>query len=279
MKPLAIINAAAAVAVALAVATSVVGSLIFRRIESWLAWRRTSEDVLGRWYWQVTYRPPEIEWNHLWSVELVKVYRRGNRVRGTMYRVHAAHFDRRWEFEGRIHRHRHLVFSYRSTGKEFGHDGTMRLGALTNEIWCGSFEAIPEPSSDARVRAAQSDSALRRIGPDFTEESLVEWVAADKRSDDEVRAYLATIPDSSPASPRLVAKHLPADVAEVLLTPPPYASWWMRGLQAASAVTSPQSLSALYAEQQLRRARPRPWDSPSRKLLGEGEGGDTGEAA
>jgi hypothetical protein len=251
----------------LGIVCAVIGGGVLEYSKNLRASSPSKDSVIGRWYWQVTYRPGETNWRAIWSIELVRIYRDGEKIWGTMYRVYPAHFTRRWEFTGYLRRERHLILNYRSIGKEFGVDGTMQLGILTKRNWCGTFEAIPEPASEGRVRAAQADSAMSRIGPDFSEKALVEWVAADHDPDDAVRGFLALLPATGDGGLEESLRELPVAAREIVTTPPPYPSWLMKHCQALGAIAFPLAMSVVYGMQRLSAARARLWDSPAARLL------------
>jgi hypothetical protein len=186
-----------------------------------------------------------------------------------MYRVYPSRYQRRWIFEGRLQGDHHLSLIYHSIGEDYGSNGTISLGILNRWLWCGAFQQIPDPERGLEMRAHVVERrGTRRIGPDFTEESLIEWVAADSDPDDAVRGFLASIPVESPAAPSHAAEHLPSAVRRILMESPPFPSRLIRGLQ---AVAAQDSLGPIYAGELVRRAtkaRSRPWESPSRRLLG-----------
>ncbi len=247
------------------------GAIAYEPLKQTLGALRAKKPPLSRWYWQVTYRSGDKSFDQLWSIELVQVFSRGKRIWGTMYRVYPNRYERRWDFEGRVQGERHLSLVYHSVGEDYGSNGTISLGALGRWLWCGAFQQIPEVERGVQLQGQPPERRqTRRVGPDFTEESLIEWIAADREVDDPVRAFLASIPASSPAGPSEAAKYLPPGPCRVLMEFPPFTSSIIRGFQFAA---SPVSLTPIYAEEQLRHERhisPKPWESPSRKVLGLG---------
>jgi hypothetical protein len=258
------------IAFAIGISATIFGGVALEKVGDVISAARARKAPLRRLYWQVTYPPGDETWAEPWSIELVEVHRHRDRVTGTMYRVYPDRFERRWEFQGWLVDSRHLVLTYRSVGEDYGANGTLTLEVLSRWIWSGTFKAIPDPERDAALRGSSPRSPVRRIGPDFTEEALMEWIAADRRGDDEVRTLLASIPPDSEIAPAAVARHLPRRARRVLLEPPPYFGWLMRGLQYASGLTT---LLGIYATEQWRQptASPGPWRSPSKELLGSAE--------
>lgn len=255
--------------VAVAFCAALAGAAAFEPIRAAYGAFRARKAPLRRWYWQVTYRTADASWRQLWSIELVKVRRHGDRVYGTMYRVYPTRFRRRWTFVGELHEGRHLSLVYHSVGEDYGANGTVNLGVLNRWLWCGAFQQIPDAERGAELQRQKPERReTRRIGPDFTEESLIEWIAADSHSNDQVRGFLASIPSDSPAAPAQVARYLPAAAQRVLTEAPPFHSWIARGFEAAIA---PISLIPIFTGEQARREAkpvPRPWASPSRHALG-----------
>jgi len=242
------------------------GAIVYEPFRLAFGAKRARRPPLRRYYWQITYRAGDRFWKQLWSIELVEVYSRGNRVWGHMYRVYPTHFGRRWSFEGRLHGRRHLSLIYDSVGDDYGGNGTINLGNLNRWTWSGLFQQVPEIERGIELGRQATPGSLPQIGPDFSEECLIEWVAADHIADDPVRGFLAAIPEGSPVSPSLAAHHLPARLREVLLQPPPFPIWFWRGGQAAAMQVS---LAGPYAYEQHKRqkAEPRPWVSPTRQIL------------
>lgn len=255
--------------VIMAFVAALAGAAAFEPIKTFLGAIGAKRKPLRRWYWQVTYRAGDSSWLQLWSIELVKVQRHGDRVSGTMYRVYPSRFKRRWSFEGQLHEGRHLSLIYHSIGEDYGSNGTVTLGVLSRWLWCGAFQQIPDAERGAQLqRQLPERRETRRIGPDFTEESLIEWVAADAQYDDPVRGFLASLPADSPATPAHAAKHLPSAAKRVLTEPPPFQSWLIRGLQAAAAQVSTGPILIGERARRSIRLSPRPWESPARAALG-----------
>jgi hypothetical protein len=255
--------------VLVAFAAALAGAAAFEPVKAARGALRAKHPPLRRWYWQVTYRTGDSRWLQLWSIELVKVRRHGNRISGTMYRVYPARFKRRWRFFGELHENRHLSLIYTSIGEDYGSNGTINLGVLTRWLWSGAFQQIPDAERGATLHQRKAERReTRRIGPSFTEESLIEWVAADSDPNDAIRGFLASIPEDSPASPRHAAKHLPGPARRVLTEAPPFRSWFHRGIQAAAGIDSPLPLLIGDLGQRMTKPDPRPWASPARKALG-----------
>jgi hypothetical protein len=260
------------IAFAIGISATIFGDVAAEKTRNAISAARARKAPLRRWYWQVTYPPGDETWAKPWSIELVEVHRHGDRVTGTMYRVYPDRFERRWEFQGWLVDSRHLVLTYRSVGEDYGANGTLTLGVLGRWLWSGTFKAIPDPERDAALRGTGPRSPGRRIGPDFTEEALIEWIAADHRGDDPVRTLLASIPFDSEIAPAAIGRQLPRKPREVLLEPPPYYGWLTRGLQYQGALTT---MEGVYATERWREPPPSPgpWRSPSKELLGSAEEG------
>jgi hypothetical protein len=254
--------------IGLGVVAALVGAALYEPIKSSLAALRARRPPLRRWYWQVTYRARDKGWRQLWSIELVEVYSRGQRVWGTMYRVFPGRYKRRWKFDGRVFDRRRLSLVYESVGDDYGSNGTVSLGVLNRWLWCGAFQQIPDAERDVELKQENRERReTRRIGPDFTEESLIEWLAADHEADDPVRGFLASIPKTSATAPDKVARHLPRRLRTILVEGPPFPTWFRRGLEAVGAQGS---LLTTYAGERARRESrpvPRSWESPSHHAL------------
>jgi hypothetical protein len=254
---------------------ALMGAIAYEPLKATWGAMSAKRPPLRRWYWQITYHPDDRDWTRMWSVELVEVFVRGRKVWGTMYRVNPGNFQRRWQFEGMLHGRRHLSLVYHSTGDDYGANGTVDLGVLDRWLWCGTFHMVPEVARGIELMGESLNKGLLpRIGPDFSEESRIEWLAADSDPNDPVRGYLASIGADHPASPALAAKYLPPKAREVLLGTPPFSSWFWRGAQYAA---SQVSLEGVYAAELARRGvkpEPRKWESPTRRVLGLGEDPD-----
>lgn len=257
-----------AIEVGLSVIAAVVGAALYEPIKSSLGALQARRPPLRRFYWQVTYKSHDKDWRQLWSIELVEVYSHNRHVWGTMYRVFPARYKRRWKFDGRLFDKRRLSLVYESVGDDYGSNGTVSLGVLSRWLWCGAFQQIPDAERDVELKRGSIERReTRRIGPDFTEESLIEWVAADHDGNDPVRGFLASLPDTSSTAPAQIAKHLPRRLRTVLLEGPPFPNWFRRGLEAAGSQAS--TLPTLEGERVRReeQALPRAWESPSSQAL------------
>jgi hypothetical protein len=179
---------------------------------------RTSS--MDRLYWEISYPPGDPAWSAPDSIELVRLCRRGKRIRGTIYSIYRPDRQRRrWKFEGRRINSRQLGFIYRSTGEEYGSNGIMILGPLRRHIWCGAFYEMPNPEREVELRRRPGwKKEGRWIGPGEPEDSKAELVAADRDPQDPVRRFLAGA--MTPAEIDEVAKELPRRVRRVLTESP-----------------------------------------------------------
>jgi hypothetical protein len=251
-----------------AIVLALVGAALYEPIKHGLAAMHARQPPLRRWYWQVTYQSRDMGWDALWSIELVEVLSRGHQVWGTMYRVYPSRFKRRWKFNGRLFEDRRLCLVYESVGEDYGSNGTVSLGVISRWLWCGAFQQIPDAERTVELRVNDFERReTRRIGPDFTEESLIEWIAADDDSDDPVRGLFASIPDGSSITPKLAVGHLPKRARRVLLEPPPFPSSFFRGLQAVGSQISLLTMSAPERARRERRPVARDWSSPAKAAL------------
>jgi hypothetical protein len=129
---------------------------------AWL-WGSRRGALSGFWL-QLTYGPEDEDMQgRIWSVEIVRVRQLGHHLRGSMWRVYPAAFERRWHFVGRRDSDtlRGLYTLNRGTG---GGSGLFHLLRLGEGPWSGQF------LHSFAQHAGKSQTTLRR------EDYALEWV-------------------------------------------------------------------------------------------------------
>lgn len=243
---------------------------------------RTSRARLSGWYWQAVYNPNDPTMGTLWSIELMELHQRGRELRGVMYRVYRESWDYRWEFRGRLSKGNQINLFYFSTGESEARNGTMRLRALASPephggtFWSGAMRETPDSLRELAVASGQdADADIQQIGADFSKDAPVEWLRADRLTDDPRRIWLASwleraVHKEGPTVREVLKRELPEMAYRVLTESPPHPSRWVLGLEAASAVSSPLPMQVGHGarRQVSQRFPPQPWSSPTAKLLG-----------
>ncbi|HWP33254.1 MAG TPA: hypothetical protein VNL97_05855 [Solirubrobacterales bacterium] len=257
----------------LGVVAALIGATLYEPIKHGMAAWGARKPPMRRWYWQVTYKARDHDWGELWSIELVEVFCSTTKIWGTMYRVYPSRYERRWKFSGRLFDAKRLSLVYESVGEDYGSNGTVSLGVMSRWLWCGAFQQIPDIERVVELSHDEPERrATRRIGPDFTEESLIEWIAADNEANDAVRGFFASIPQGSALNPSIAAKHLPKRARRVLLEAPPFPTSVFRGLQAVGSQISLLTMSAPERERREHRPVARGWSSPTKTALQQEQG-------
>lgn len=160
--------------------------------------RERSGEAAGHWY-QITYDPKNI--TDVWSVEWVEVLQRNDTIKGTMWRIYPAHFNRRWRFQGRC-RDKKIRAQYWCT-RGNGGDGSMKLHIVRRSNLLGNFE-------EERANAYG-------IGPSFIDFSAyIEWIEVSSDYEPQVLAELRKMDETEMVAylPRRICRRLRSRLSE-----------------------------------------------------------------